>query len=670
MLPTQPPASRSARTPRFSARGSRLLMPHASATGLAHLSAPLLLALLAACGGGDGESGDTASNERASTPVAIAAGDSAADPGTPGADGGNGNTSPTTDDGPLPPHPAPPGGDTPAVPTPAVGEKLNDPSCAVQYTWQNPAPAQVGPDPLYPAQWHLHNTGTLPGTRAGEDINVRGAWALVKGEGVRIAVVDASVDVLHEDIAPNVVPGGSRNYQTWARGNAFPLPCSGSDFTQHHGTQVAGIIAARDDNAIGISGVAPRARLVGFNALHTGETNPLLVRDAFSRDLDKNHIFNNSWGGDPGGAFDGPPRLGSDGYRQLIQHALDTGRQGLGNIFVFGAGNNGNCETVGQTSCSRMLTTYDGYLNHQGVLAVCATDSAGNRAAYSTAGANLLVCAPSSHANLPGIRTTGIQNTYKDFGGTSAAAPMVSGVVALMLQANPGLTWRDVRLILAGTARKVDPGNPGWTTHGALNYHHAYGFGVVDATKAVQTARLWQSVGDSKAQKRCGPYRSAASAGPIPAYTGNGSADVLAATHPTEGYLNSDLQIPAQCSITQIEHVEIKANVLPPEGSSDTSANGEDLQIMLTSPSGQRSVVATPHKCHYYVNHPVMGRQIHRSACTGLESNVIGITRHMGEPVATPARRAWTLSIAHRGSAASATAGNRLKDWELTIYGR
>ena len=80
--------------------------------------------------------------------------------------------------------------------------------------------------------------------------------------------------------------------------------------------------------------------------------------------------------------------------------------------------------------------------------------------------------------------------------GTSSAASVVSGVVALMLQANPNLTWRDVQHILVNSARHVDPTDAGWTTNRAGHLiHYNYGFGVVDAEAAVNLAKTWTNVG-------------------------------------------------------------------------------------------------------------------------------------------------------------------------------
>ena len=143
----------------------------------------------------------------------------------------------------------------------------------------------------------------------------------------------------------------------------------------------------------------------------------------------------------------------------------------------------------------------------------------GERSAYSEQGANLWVCAPSSDSsrNRNGITTTDNHDFYlNDFGGTrsttpiyingrsgtSAAAPIVSGVAALVRSANTHLTWRDVKLILAASARQNDEDNPGWED-GALQYgsdteryhfNHEYGFGVVDAKAAVDLAAGWTLV--------------------------------------------------------------------------------------------------------------------------------------------------------------------------------
>ncbi|MFM9159887.1 MAG: S8 family serine peptidase, partial [Dolichospermum sp.] len=120
-------------------------------------------------------------------------------------------------------------------------------------------------------------------------------------------------------------------------------------------------------------------------------------------------------------------------------------------------------------------SNYDGYANSRYVIAVAAhrNNSNGVFSGYSEPGANLLVTAPSNGGTL-GVVTTDLmgadgyngltdQNYTNAFGGTSSATPLVSGVIALMLQANPNLTWRDVQHILVRSAEKNDPTNTDWT---------------------------------------------------------------------------------------------------------------------------------------------------------------------------------------------------------------
>tara|TARA_B100002049_G_scaffold179806_1_gene136790 strand:- start:401 stop:1009 length:609 start_codon:yes stop_codon:yes gene_type:complete len=116
----------------------------------------------------------------------------------------------------------------------------------------------------------------------------------------------------------------------------------------------------------------------------------------------------------------------------------------------------------------------------------------------------MLVSAPSNnYGEDPAIFTTDVSGSDGDqngdytsnMGGTSAATPMVAGVVALMLEANQNLTWRDVQHILVQTSRKVDSDHSGWfQTKAGYWYNHAYGYGLVDATEAVNMAKSWQTV--------------------------------------------------------------------------------------------------------------------------------------------------------------------------------
>ncbi|MCL4747718.1 MAG: S8 family serine peptidase, partial [Burkholderiaceae bacterium] len=352
--------------------------------------------------------------------------------------------------------------------------------CALRYALGASA-ALTGTDPLLPLQWHLDNVGQTGGT-AGEDVRAFAAWTITRGEGARVAIVDDAVELVHEDLAPNVVAGASYSYRPGAIGSHWPLPCAPDD---DHGTSVAGIVLARDANAFGGAGVAPRASLVAYNALATSYDAD--IADALTRAPLENGVYHNSWGSPDDG------RLGYSGasFDEAIEAGITNGRGGLGAVYVF-PGGNGRCYATDlQDRCYAETTGLDAYLNQRGVIAVCAVDHRGRATPYGERGANLLVCAPSDGgAGTPAITTTAVRNGMRaDFSGTSASAPIVSGVAALVLARYPALSWRDLRLILARSARRNDPGHPGWVESPfGPAFNHDYGFGVVDAAAALRLA--------------------------------------------------------------------------------------------------------------------------------------------------------------------------------------
>jgi Ca2+-binding RTX toxin-like protein len=416
-------------------------------------------------------------------------------------------------------------------------------------------------DSLVSSQWHLKNTGQTGGT-AGIDINVSAVWDDYTGAGVSIGIYDDGVDFTHSDLNDNydasqhLVIGGTTY-------SAMPT-------TGYHGTAVAGLIAA-ENNGTGTVGVAYGASITGVPILRSSMAPDLL---SALWEMDRFDIVNNSWGYTT--AFQ-VNASSSDSFWQSFEGALvnaGTGRGGLGTIIVKSAGNNRG---------SGLDTNYDNFTNHRQVIAVGAVDHNGNVAYYSTPGANLLVVAPSSTYGV-GLTTTDIAGAaghdsgdyLSDFGGTSAAAPQISGVVALMLEANPELGWRDVQEILALSARQVgDPGSLtgsekyAWSYNGADNWNgggmhfsNDYGFGLVDALAAVRLAESWTLQGTSANEVRVGV-----------------SATFNRAI-PDNGSTTFQLAIPNNILI---DHVELTVDILHP--------NRGDLRITLTSPDGTISIV-------------------------------------------------------------------------------
>jgi uncharacterized protein YccT (UPF0319 family) len=191
-------------------------------------------------------------------------------------------------------------------------------------------------DPLFGDQWHLLNTGlqlganSLPG-KQGEDINVQPAWAVTKGEGVRIAIVDDGLEMAHEDLASNVAANGqSYNYVTLSSDPTNDP----ADLASGHGTAVAGIAAARDLNNLGGSSVAPRATLVGYNFLQNSSASNEV--DALTRNAVNVSVSSNSWG-NPDGTGNLAPSSAT--WQSAINTGLTNGRGGRGTVYVWAAGN-------------------------------------------------------------------------------------------------------------------------------------------------------------------------------------------------------------------------------------------------------------------------------------------------------------------------------------------
>ncbi len=418
-------------------------------------------------------------------------------------------------------------------------------------------------DGLYSQQWHFTN------------INLDNIWNSYCGTNTNVVIIDDGLEISHEDLIDNIETGKSYNYKT----NTTDTTGDPSNDESIHGTAVAGLIGAKDNNT-GIRGVSPRTKLRAYNAVLSGYNSN--ISDAMSKDIENIWISNNSWGPPDATGLLYPS---SDLWKQSVEYGLSKGRKGLGTIYIF-AGGNGNLNSGYLADNSN----YDGYANFYGAITVCATGDDDKHASYSEKGSNLLLCAPSMGNNNNGIQTTDLMNTYglndkyvtlfgsdltnknytRNFNGTSASTPIVSGAVALMLQANPFLTWRDVKYILAKTARKNDPTDSDWTFNAAgYPINHKYGFGILDVKKAVDTAKSWSNLGN---YKKCSIWdykvkRSIVDNGP-----------------PLEVLVDTTV-----FGIQKIEWSSIKLNM--------NHGYFGDLLVELYSPSGTKAVLAEPHNC-------------------------------------------------------------------------
>lgn len=358
-------------------------------------------------------------------------------------------------------------------------------------------------DPYLMDQWHLKNTGQSGG-KAGVDIGTEGVWDSFQGQGVRIAIVDDALQLTHPDLAPNVDP--LPNHYDWNDADQDPNPGSDED---SHGTAVGGLAAARGNNSLGVSGVAPKATLVGFRLI-SGLVTDVMEAEAATRGAGFIQIKNNSWG--LGGSASDLYPTGSL-MAEAMAFAANSGRAGRGTISVWAAGNGRHIGMQGNK---------DPYGNNMHAVTVGAVTHQGALAYYSETGSHLCVVAPSAETQgKGGIVTTDLVgvagynegslknlsevNYTNDFRGTSASTPIVSGVIALMLEANPYLNWRDVKEILLRSSTQIFPKDKGWLQRpnrdvweqgfAPIKHHQSYGGGLIHAPSAVAMAQAWPGLG-------------------------------------------------------------------------------------------------------------------------------------------------------------------------------
>jgi len=534
-------------------------------------------------------------------------------------------------------------------------------------------------DPLAIEQWHLKNTGQNAfadvGGVAGMDINVEPVFSTlgITGASVTVAVVDTGLEIAHEDLAANVVPNGSWNFN-----DNTTDPTNTIDTDGDHGTSVSGLIAMAR-NTVGGIGVAPRARLKGFNFLSmTIQTEAAFLDSLGGSTSNPNSsnafIFNQSFGVS---LTDDEPIPAAEEAQYLA--GVTNLRGGKGALYVKAAGNgfDGPCGNTG-VSCENANFDPSNALPYQVVAGAMNAD--GIKASYSTAGSAIWVSAPGGEFGRnaatgggagtvrvePAMVTTdqstcaigystnttqngslfdngGAPNTSCNYtngmNGTSSATPVTAGTIALILEANPTLTWRDVKHILASTARQIDAGRaavtfaltggpfvaePAWTTNAAgFKFHNWYGFGLVDASAAVNMARTYDPA-------TLGTFTNTG-------FISSGTISVAIPDNSLAG-ASSSVNVPAD-PVHVIEAVQIRVSL--------THTFTGDLAIELTSPSGTRSVLKN-------------GRDQFGQSMD-LSNMVLASNAFYGENPLGP----WTIKIVDTASQDTGT----LTNWAIRVYG-
>ncbi len=337
-------------------------------------------------------------------------------------------------------------------------------------------------DPLYSSQWHFDLIG-----------DIETIWDEYDGSGVTVVVYDDGIDLDHADLDDNYDASMHFQYLGTTYDGDYIDP--NEDW---HGTSVGGLIGA-ENNGIGGVGVAFGSTLTSVKFLGAQFTSASADYAAM-RWAGNFDIMSNSWGYDA--QFDDYFDLKGFGYIATLisnmEDAVETGRGGLGTIIVKAAGN------------EDWNVSGSGINGAWHTIAVAATDRQGDVADYSNWGSALLIAAPAGSHTTDVTGSIGYSNSdyTTTFGGTSAATPIVSGVAALMLEANEGLGWRDVQNIMAisaaqtgsafgasnGSGFEIGPWGENGATNwngGGMSFHLSYGFGMIDAHAAVRMAEVW-----------------------------------------------------------------------------------------------------------------------------------------------------------------------------------
>ncbi|MFB5680030.1 S8 family serine peptidase [Paenibacillus terreus] len=364
-------------------------------------------------------------------------------------------------------------------------------------------------DDLFHQQWHLQSLNNKPYLVKEASVSATEAWDITKGERrIVVAVIDDGFDLTHPDFQG---PGKIVSPIDYADEDLEPLPV-GRDY---HGTPCAGVAIA-EENGQGVVGIAPGCSFMPVR-VDLSQLDDHKMKTIFEHVARVADVISCSWGPPP--VYAPMSSLVKD---TLTRIATLGGPRGKGCVICFAAANfnapvndPNNSVFRWRDYSGRMRETVgpieNGNAVHPNVIAIAASTSQNRHAEYSNWGQEISVCAPSNNFNpidprkyAPGLGIWTTDNglggfdpgsRYTDrFGGTSSATPLVAGVAALMLSANPNLSASDVKIILQQTADKIQDNLPDHNGNNRGDYDQKghsewFGFGKVNAAKALKEAK-------------------------------------------------------------------------------------------------------------------------------------------------------------------------------------
>jgi proprotein convertase subtilisin/kexin type 2 len=495
-------------------------------------------------------------------------------------------------------------------------------------------------------QWYQHSTQAsltqyvqtlLPSNEnlfllAKSGVDIHNKQLTYQGAGITVAVVDTGVKEAHPDLAANIDSSLSIRYSDSSNdASADQTQLERSSVESAHGTCCAGIIAAVANNEIGVRGIAPKSRLVGINVF-SAPTTANFVK-ALQHHNDIVDIYSNSWGDSPGAI--------SDAEVEAIKSSATRGREGKGSIFVFAAGNEAS---FGANA------NYFQELNSKYVFTIGALTAKADIASYSNPGANVLVSSFGGEIGGENLTIVTTDLTGMDYGydthdehmdvvgnengdythmmnGTSAACPMATAVIALMLEANRDLTIRDIRYILVHTATQYGTSaidNDAQKNGAGLLYSHGSGFGGIDADAAITMAKNFVPISKEIVE----PY-----------YPDNLVEEQEILTISAGKTKSQEIEIPYDM---RIEFVDIKLSLF--------HITPGALEVTLTSPSGMVSTLSPPNNLLDF-QYRFLFEEVH-----------FGSVAHLDEK----SKGTWKLTIANGSHNQDAT----LTKFQLQINGR